>query len=319
MSHNSETQLYNSSHINTLATTKRAHALVSGNDDDDDDDDDDDNEHAGASISDDSSVVDIDESCDQVRRKIRNFLEAGAMKVTHFQREIDVNPSSYGNFMKQKGRFGGANNQTYVAAYRFFKKREKAGIKIPRKNSANKKQKTSSSEGGDAGAGAGAKKKKKKNGAKATPPGEEVADVHLPGEETQTVPIYDTCDEIRRKINAHLRKDDVIQASFLRSLSAQFPEPRSITSKQLTDFRSKKGPRAGNSSGVFYAAYVYFEKLRIKDGKKKKTKTREEMERVWGASGVSLRPDNSRGFLCGPGQRPVEDKYGKVSFVGGRF
>ncbi|KAI9703351.1 MAG: hypothetical protein M1836_007918, partial [Candelina mexicana] len=65
-----------SSHINTLAT-KRAHALISG---DDSTSSSSDNEHADASISADESVIDIDETCDQVRRKIRNFLEAGEMK-----------------------------------------------------------------------------------------------------------------------------------------------------------------------------------------------------------------------------------------------
>lgn len=58
-----------------------------------------------------------------------------------------------------------------------------------------------------------------------------------------------------------------------------YPGPRQIQSKQLHDFLSKKGAMAGNSSCIYYAAYVYFEKLRIKEGKKKSV-MREEMEDI---------------------------------------
>jgi hypothetical protein len=70
---------------------------------------------------------------------------------------------------------------------------------------------------------------------------------------------------------------------------------------------------------VFYAAYVFFEKLRIYEGKAK-TKTREEMERVWKDVG----PDRKTGrlgfrewgyMLCRDGEKPVIDSYGMVSIV----
>jgi hypothetical protein len=95
----------------------------------------------------------------------------------------------------------------------------------------------------------------------------------------------DTCDDIRRKINAHLKKPGVTQASFLRSLSACYRTvPKKFTSRQLSLFRSKKGAYEGNTSGIFYGAYVYFEKLRIKEGKPK-GKKREDMESIHAVEG----------------------------------
>jgi hypothetical protein len=41
----------------------------------------------------------------------------------------------------------------------------------------------------------------------------------------------------------------------------------------------KRGPRAGNTSSVYYGSCVFFEKIRIRDGKAK-TKTRLEMEEL---------------------------------------
>ncbi|KAI9709378.1 MAG: hypothetical protein M1812_007714 [Candelaria pacifica] len=262
--------------------------------------------------------IEIQQTCDQIRRQIRTFLEAGEMKVTHFQRTLNISASSYGNFMKLNGKFAGARNQTYKAAYLFFKSREENGIPMPKKKAAtstsNNKAKIGEGSTGISSSSSGSAEKTQKS--KKAIPGEEVSDITLSGETTQTVPIYTTCDEMRRTINAHLRQPSIIQASFLRSLTSQHPTAKSITAKQLNDFRGKKGPKAGNSSAVFYAAYVYFEKLRIKEGKGK-SKLRVEMEDVWGdEGGITLR-DMRRGYWCGPGAKPVEDKYGRVSFVGG--
>ena len=235
--------------------------------------------------------LEIDESCDQVRRKITAFINSGAMKVTEFQRTIGVSAGSYGNFMKQHGPNDGFGNGTYPAAWEFFKKRELAGVKMPAK-----KRKTSGSS--------------KKDGGNDE---YDVSTIHLDGEEDESVEIYDTCGEIRRKIAAHLRAAGVTQASFLRALSTSFPEdnPRKIGSKQLKDFTSKKGPMAGSSSGVFYASYVYFEKLRIKQGKKK-GKKRVEMEEQWGGKGGFPRTGEVR-WTCRVNERPVMDQYGVTS------
>jgi hypothetical protein len=41
---------------------------------------------------------------------------------------------------------------------------------------------------------------------------------HFKAEETRRVPIYDTCDEVQRKIHACLRKDGVTYTALLRAI-----------------------------------------------------------------------------------------------------
>ncbi|KAK3059996.1 hypothetical protein LTS18_009577 [Coniosporium uncinatum] len=78
-----------------------------------------------------------------------------------------------------------------------------------------------------------------------------------------------------------LQKDGVTQASFCRDLKAQYhAENKGISASQLENFRNKKGPNAGYQAAVFYAAYVFFEKIRMEEGKGK-SKHREAMEEKW--------------------------------------
>jgi hypothetical protein len=228
--------------------------------------------------------VEIDESCDQIRRKINNLINSGEMKVTHFLRECNINSNSYGRFMKLRGPYSGADTQTYEAAFIFFKKRELAGIKPAKK----KKAKAEDLDRFD------------------------VSDTELllAGETEGVVEVYDTCDEVRRKINAHLREDGVTKAGLCRTFGKMTPSGTPINGKSMDDFLRKKGPDAGNSSNTFYAAYVFFEKLRIKHGKPK-TKFREEMEKIWRPRGGF--PRHRGGLIyCPPGSHPYMDKYGRI-------
>jgi len=104
--------------------------------------------------------------------------------------------------------------------------------------------------------------------------------VSLSGEATHSVPVYDMCDTVRRKIRAALRRDGVTQAAFLRAIAATYSDGRKIQNKQLNDFLAKKGPLSGNRSCIYYAAYVFFEKVRIRDGKEK-DKDRLGVEKQW--------------------------------------
>ncbi|KAH0390073.1 hypothetical protein KCU89_g15999, partial [Aureobasidium melanogenum] len=95
-------------------------------------------------------------------------------------------------------------------------------------------------------------------------------------------------------ITAYLKKPGVTQAQFGRDLLAQFHTdkgPKGISASQMQSFRGKKGPDAGNTSSVFYSAYVFFEKMRIKQGKPKSQK-RKEMEEVWGPNGFDTENAN---------------------------
>ncbi|KAK5171667.1 hypothetical protein LTR04_000032, partial [Oleoguttula sp. CCFEE 6159] len=234
--------------------------------------------------------IPMDKDCDQIRRMIHTFIDSGEMKVGDFRDAIGVSSTSYTNFLGQNGRSKGMLSDTYSRAWKFFKKREVAGLKMP------KKQKTSTAE------------QKTKD----------LSDVHLDGEETDSVRVYDTCDETRKKISAHLRKDGVTQAAFLRDLAAQFHmDTKRIQSSQLNSFRSKKGADAGNTSSVFYAAYCCFEKLRIKEGKPK-SKHREDMERIWGYTGFDVERPSHRGVYVSAGEHPSRDQYGQL-FINGRY
>ncbi len=127
-------------------------------------------------------------------------------------------------------------------------------------------------------------------------------------------PVYETCNEIRRKIRAMLRKDGVTQAAFLRAISAENPSGKAIAVSSLHAFLNKKKPLPldGNTSCVYYAAYVFFEKLRLRD-RKPKSNHREAMEELWcGERGVPLKGRQDR-FIVSAERTPYIDEYGRVS------
>ncbi|KAI8626987.1 hypothetical protein F5Y19DRAFT_443926 [Xylariaceae sp. FL1651] len=241
-------------------------------------------------------------SCNVVRGRINKLLDAGIMNKTEFVKAIGVTSNSLNNFLRATGPMGGSGSNSYYKAWTWFRQREVAKLKMP---DVKKRQKfeadataaaaspgtTTAAAGGKSGAAT------KTKTATSLP---DISSIHLPGEETDSVEVYDTCDEIRRKINAHLKTPGLTQAQFCRDLYAQWNAPRckSIQSKQLADFRAMKGPRAGAKSSVFYAAYVYFEKLRIAQ-KKPKTAHRENMEERWmDEGGFDLEQDHRTTYLA---------------------
>ncbi|KAI1865723.1 hypothetical protein JX265_008046 [Neoarthrinium moseri] len=145
------------------------------------------------------------------------------------------------------------------------------------------------------------------------PPAAELTSIHLDGEIDENVKIYDTCDDVRRKITGHVK--DSTQAAFARELSQMMPHTR-INATHVGRFQKMKGPRAGGHNPVFYAAYVYFEKLRIKQGKKKSAK-REQMEEHWEEKGGFPREGSHNIYiLTKPGQHWTFDAMGKPKMVG---
>ncbi|KAF5368510.1 hypothetical protein D9758_002435 [Tetrapyrgos nigripes] len=136
-----------------------------------------------------------------------------------------------------------------------------------------------------AGSSAPAKKAAKtSSSSKKSPEPIDLFSIYLDGDEEGTVEIYDSCDELRRKINKHLTKSGTTKAQFMRDIArAAYPfqdPPPKIQTKQLSDFLIKAGPTAGSTSRVFYAGYVYFEKKRLSEGKPK-SEHREMMEDEW--------------------------------------
>jgi hypothetical protein len=140
----------------------------------------------------------------------------------------------------------------------------------------------------------------------------------LPGDEDSTVEIYDSCDELRRKINALLRTGTITKAAFMRDIArAAYTDAPNIQSKQLTDFLTKKGATSGSTSRVCYASYVYFEKKRIAEGKAK-SKHRRDMEDRWlGEGGLPRRREEK--YFCHAQDALVQDALGSIRVIpGGR-
>jgi hypothetical protein len=207
-------------------------------------------------------------SCNAVRNKIRKFLDSGEMKVGEFQKAIGASSSTYSSFMRKTGPMDGAGSSVYRNGFAFFKLREL--------NGENRKKKAKVGEQGQV-------KEKKKEVEE-----EDFNGLLLEGEEEGEVPIFDSCDEIRQKINHYLSKTGMSKAAFGREIGKLFggEEEKKITGGSVTQFLGKKGPMAGNTTRVYYGAYVFFEKIRVRDGKPM-TEHRETMEDVW--DGCDLR------------------------------
>ena len=203
------------------------------------------------------------------------------MKVGEFCSKIDVSNNAYNRFVHQHGPSKGLQSDVFMNACAYFKKREIAGLKLP--TAASKKAKSTPSKKSGAGADDTANDTAKKTTkGKAGDPAD-FLQVHLDGEEDDSVPVYDTCADVRRKISAHLRDPGVTQAQFCRELHSQLHGPEKgskIQSGQLARFRAMSGANQGGDNKIFYTAYVFFEKKRIAEGKPK-SKKRNEMEEIW--------------------------------------
>ncbi|KAI1138376.1 hypothetical protein F5Y05DRAFT_37610 [Hypoxylon sp. FL0543] len=239
-------------------------------------------------------------SCQTVRNRINKLLNAGIMTKTEFSKAIGSGTNSVSSFLKQTGTTGGRNSCVYFNAWAWFRQREVAKLKMP--DVKKRKSQEASAVNPDAGSS---------NPATVAPRVIDISQIHLDGEETDSVPIYDTCDEIRKKINGHLKSPEMTQAQLCRNLYDQLhaPKVKGIQSGQLTDFLRAKGSKAGVKSTVFYAAYVYFEKLRIAQGKPKSSH-REAMENIWGRDGLDRTIDTRTAFLISARTQISFDRYG---------
>ncbi|KAI0971917.1 hypothetical protein F4678DRAFT_430502 [Xylaria arbuscula] len=260
-------------------------------------------------------------SCNAVRGRIRKLLDSSIMNKTEFAKAIGANANTLNRFLQASGQMGGSGSSVYYNAWAWFKQRDFAKLKMPDVKKRQKIEADAAAAASGTGATAGSSTNSKKTSSTATAAAAAVAaaalpdisGIYLPGEETDEVPVYDTCDEIRRKISAHLKATPgLTQTQFCRDMYAQLraPKCKSIQSKQLADFRAMKGPRTGAKSSVFYAAYVYFEKLRVAQNKPK-TAHREGMEDVWAAEGGFDRDvDHRTSFIGRAGDTLYFDQYG---------
>jgi hypothetical protein len=203
------------------------------------------------------------------------------MTLSEFLKEIGVNGNSYLIFMEHEGPDSGCNISTYERAWRFFKKRELKGISMPPHKAAKKVLGDSVWTATEKQPAKAPKKAAEKAASKGDLEKYDVSGIYLDGEDEGEVEIYETCDSLRAIVAEHLCKDDVVQAAFLREVSKCFGDsPKKMSAAQLKSFMSKEGSHSGSSSAFFYGAYVYFEKLRIKN-EEPKSEFREDMEEIW--------------------------------------
>ncbi|KAI2463401.1 hypothetical protein F4781DRAFT_125353 [Annulohypoxylon bovei var. microspora] len=248
-------------------------------------------------------------SCQTVRNRINKMLDAGIMTKTEFSKAMGSKTvNSLSAFLRQTGPNGGSGSSVYYNAWAWFRQREVAKLKMP----DVKKRQTQEAGATDSSTGGSTSKAAKTAKTTSLP---DISTIHLPGEETDSVSVWDTCDEVRKKISAHLRTGEVTQAQFCRDIYAQLQQPKikGIQSKQLSDFVRGKGPRTGAKSTVFYAAWVYFEKLRIASGKPM-SKHREDMEDIWAWNGgFDRESDNRTSFIVSSSTTSLHfDRYGRT-------
>lgn len=133
----------------------------------------------------------------------------------------------------------------------------------------------------------------------------------LDGQEEETVPIYDTCNTIREKIRNHFVRSGMTQAAFIRELKKSFPPGKKLQSRQLKLFMDLDGHDRGCESAVYYGAYVYFERLRIKNGEPK-SDDREDLEDHWEPSGGISRVRDRNYYIMPKGMAVYGDEFGRI-------
>ncbi|RAL08550.1 uncharacterized protein BO97DRAFT_408239 [Aspergillus homomorphus CBS 101889] len=267
--------------------------------------------------------------CDAIRHDIRAFIDSKQMKVGEFQRAIGVSSRSYNDFLNQVGPEKGSRSATYLNAMRFFANRgaesmpladasaSAANIALPaatataaaatakraRKETANTASRSGSGSRAAAAAAADANSKF------------DVSGIVLEGENEMKVPVFETCDRIRKKIRAHVKKQGVTKSGFLKDAAkAAMPgSEKKINPGSLDTFLKYDGALTGNSGIVFYAAYVFFEKLRIKEGKPKDD-FRLTMEKIWPA-GVDRERSSNGPFFCHVSERPYINEFGQLEII----
>ncbi|RLN92424.1 hypothetical protein BBJ28_00009983 [Nothophytophthora sp. Chile5] len=222
--------------------------------------------------------------CDQVRKRVREYLGTKEMTQTAFLKLIQVNSNSYYRFMQLKGPYSGINNGTHEGASIFFYRRERDATKKAEAVPPQMKKRKAVVERNE-------KVKKMKNGDDLL---QRITEVQLEGaREDGSLPVYDDCDELRKKIELFLGEKMVTKAALLRALG-------NLNTNSLRQFLSaKRGPGSGAANVTYREGYVFFEKKRILEGKPK-TKKRLDNEAKLGSAGFPLRHDDGRRWVITP-------------------
>lgn len=235
--------------------------------------------------------------CDHLRDKIENLINKphGGMPLRYFLELTMSTIDEYTHFARLSGPRAGSETDYCRRVSHFFREREREEHQLLQQQQQLPKPR--------------APVKRPARVVEAL----DVSGITLEGEESQSVKVFDTCDKVRRKINKFLADhDDVTASAFCREIAKALPNDRKVQSKQLNDFLAKKGPTAGNTSCVYYTAYVFFEKRRLKD-RRPKDPTRLKMEEIY-ADGMNT-TELLTHVTVFQGEEPVLDEYGRIHYV----
>ena len=202
-------------------------------------------------------------NCDQIRLKIQNYLSTKEMTQTAFLKANDINSNSFRNFMSYKGKYTGMDNQTYKGALLFFEKYDK-------NTKAKRSTKTTEDKYADK-----LKKLDKANEAQS------LLDKLKSVEYTQG-PIYDTCEEVRKKLLTLVGSKVFTQVKLCQLLGTN--------ANSLRNFIKVKGKWEGRGNQVYGKAYHFFERLRLADNVPK-SKARVKNEGIIGQLGFPNTPE----------------------------
>ena len=145
-------------------------------------------------------------TCGQVRHKINKLTRSRSIKVKDFINALNISRASYYHFIRQYRNNKGIRSDTFQNALLFFREGEKLGILMPKRVDLRGKTPIRSA-------------------IKST---SRIVVLQLRGELDNTVKVYDSYDEIRRKIKNHLRRRGGNEARLLRDLYAQFHGPHML-------------------------------------------------------------------------------------------
>ncbi|TMW68913.1 hypothetical protein Poli38472_001069 [Pythium oligandrum] len=188
--------------------------------------------------------------CKGLQRRIRRFLDEKTMTESEFRSKLGGTEAQFHAFMDRFGVFREIEtNPTFKNALFFFRKLDKKREKIMAQLAPPRVEKNPVTQALF----------------------EKIRAVEL----QEPVYIYDDCDTLRRKINELIKSKRVSQAALLRELD--------VSSNSLRRFLATWGPREGCTNCTYYAAYCFFEKMRIAENQPKSEKRLEnEAERPTG-------------------------------------
>ncbi|KAJ9634315.1 hypothetical protein H2204_006392 [Knufia peltigerae] len=229
-----------------------------------------------------------------------------------------------GHVMKLNGRDKGSGGDTYFAAAGFFKRRQLAGVKTCRQKKSKPNTSTSNSSTNTTAAGARTSSsstgKSKKEEIAEVEAANDVSQIKLTGEDDDTVPVMDTCDDVRAKINKYLRETPhATGASVIGTINRALPEGSRNQAFGPDPFPGSSAP-ADPARGP--RAWSFTRRLRVFREAPTEAEQTEIPESVWtwkrpdDPGGIDLEDSSRTRVWVGPGIPDVyEDKFGKLQIM----